>query len=64
MGILAVLAGAKKGEGDDSTEEEAPESKPAEKTGYRTLIKEAAEDGDWDAFADAVVGLCKQSYSK
>lgn len=63
-GLLAVLEGVKKGKGDDSEEEEAPESKPGEKTGYRQLMKEAAEDGDWDGFADAVVGLCKQAYAK
>lgn len=62
MGLFDALAGAK--DKDAGSEESAPESKSGEKTGYRTLIKEAAEDGDWDAFADAVVGLCKQSYGK
>ncbi len=60
MGIFDVLKGAKKGEEAESEEEEAPESKPA-KSGYRTLLKESAEAGDWDAFADAVAGLCKQT---
>ena len=60
MGILDALKGMKAGKGAESDEEEAPESKSAPKTGYRTLIKEAAEDGDWEAFADAVAGLCKQ----
>ncbi len=63
MGIMEALAGAKK-DPDAASEDTAPESKPSEKSGYRTLLKEAAEDGDWDAFADAVVGLCKQSYAK
>ena len=59
-GIFAAL-GEAKDKGASSDVEEAPESEPAEKTGYRSLMKEAAADGDWDAFADAVVGLIKQS---
>ncbi len=61
MGIFDVMKDAAKGKGADSDEEKAPESGAAPKTGYRTLLKEAAEDGDWDAFADAVAGLCRQS---
>ena len=59
MGILDALKGMK-GKGEEA-EEAAPESDAAPKTGYRTLIKESAEAGDWDAFADAVAEFCKQS---
>ncbi len=59
---MAALAGAKdKGASDV---EEAPASEPAEKTGYRSLMKESAMDGDWDAFADAVAGYVKQCSMK
>jgi hypothetical protein len=62
MGVFESIMGAKKDKGVSSEEEEAPESGPvAPKTGYRALLKESAEDGDWEAFADAVAGLCKQS---
>jgi hypothetical protein len=60
MGILAILEKAGKGKGVSSDVEEAPESKPAAKSDYRAELKEAAEEGDWDAFASAVEGLCKQ----
>lgn len=60
---MAALAGAKD-KGASSEMGEAPESEPAEKTGYRTLIKESAMDGDWDAFADAVAGYVKQCSMK
>ncbi len=62
MGILDALAGMKKGA--ESDEDDAPESKPAEKTGYLTLMKESAADGDWDGFADAVAGYVKQCSMK
>ncbi len=62
---LAKILGGKGASPSSSSHEgkeegEAAEPKP-EKTGYRAVLKEAAADGDWDAFADAVVGLCKQS---
>lgn len=60
---MAALAGAKD-KGAPSGMEEAPASEPAEKTGYRSLIKESAMDGDWDAFADAVAGYVKQCSMK
>jgi len=60
MAIFDVLKGAKAKEAPSSPEEGAA-APDAPKTGYRTLIKESAEAGDWDAFADAVAEFCKQS---
>ena len=58
MGLEAIL-GKVVGKGDSDEEASEPAAK-SEKTGYRTLLKEAAADGDWDGVADAIVGLCKQ----
>ncbi len=60
MGLMEALAGAKK-DPDAASEDTEPESSPSGKSGYRTLLKEAAEDGDWDGVADAIEGMCKQA---
>ena len=37
---------------DEESEEEAPESGGA--PDYKSVMKDAAKDGDWDAFVDAL----------
>lgn len=58
---LALILGKPKGKGAPMSEEddEAPESEPAEKDSYDALMADAAEAGDWKAFASAVKGYVR-----
>jgi hypothetical protein len=57
---LALILGKPKGKGVMSDEDEAPESETAEKKdSYDSVMAEAAEAGDWKAFASAVKGYVR-----
>jgi hypothetical protein len=64
MGLLAVLTG-KKGEGEESDEDKAPDSEPGGKgDGYVAEIASAAKEGDWEAMAEAIAGYVKRCSMK
>lgn len=57
-GLLAVLA--KAGKGDSSDEEGSPASGDDAGKDYKTIAKDAAKDGDWDAMIDALCAYIDQ----
>jgi hypothetical protein len=63
---ILALALKPKGKAAESDEEEAaePEAKESHGGEYKALIKDSAEAGDWDAFADAVAGYVRTCAGK
>lgn len=57
MALKPAMKGAKASKPSmDDDEEEAPASEAGEDAGgdYKSLAKDAAKDGDWDAMVDAL----------